>query len=479
MPEKTYLFYDIESTGLNKAFDQVLQFAAIRTDLALNEISRHEITIKLSNDVIPSPGAIITHGIGIAESQKGLPEDEGILQIHTLMNTPNTISVGYNTLGFDDEFLRFSFYKHLLPPYTHQFQSGCARMDIYPMAAVYYLYHNELLQWPQKDGRASLKLEALSQLNALARGPAHDAMVDVEATLALAKHFYQHKDMWDYLCGCFDKNTELARLAKLDTAFQSGGHHPSRALIVLGKLGARANFISPVLSLGQHAIYKNQSIWLRLDTVDLSTLTTDTIITESHVIRKKPAEQEIILPYKERFLAVIDQECLDLAQMNTHYLEANPGILTALCEHHTHYTYPDVDNIDPNAALYTQGFPSRTDEQQYRQFVNAAPRDKVTQYQQLQNPARKENALRILGRHYYSELPVDLQAQYNEYLDCIYHDTQPIIDYKNNRKLTILAALQQIEHIQKAQTLTQKQQDSLQALSDYLQQLQLSTKHTV
>ncbi len=27
----SYLFYDIETTGLNKAFDQVLEFAAIRT----------------------------------------------------------------------------------------------------------------------------------------------------------------------------------------------------------------------------------------------------------------------------------------------------------------------------------------------------------------------------------------------------------------------------------------------------------------
>ena len=39
----TYLFYDLETTGLNPCFDQVLQFAAIRTDLSLNEIERHEI----------------------------------------------------------------------------------------------------------------------------------------------------------------------------------------------------------------------------------------------------------------------------------------------------------------------------------------------------------------------------------------------------------------------------------------------------
>ena len=35
---ETYLFYDIETTGLNRAFDQVLEFAAIRTDCDLNEL---------------------------------------------------------------------------------------------------------------------------------------------------------------------------------------------------------------------------------------------------------------------------------------------------------------------------------------------------------------------------------------------------------------------------------------------------------
>ncbi len=52
---ETYLFYDIETTGLNRAFDQVLEFAAIRTDGDLNELDRFTATIRLRPDVIPSP----------------------------------------------------------------------------------------------------------------------------------------------------------------------------------------------------------------------------------------------------------------------------------------------------------------------------------------------------------------------------------------------------------------------------------------
>lgn len=37
---QTLLFYDLETSGINNSFDQVLQFAAIRTDLDFNEIER-------------------------------------------------------------------------------------------------------------------------------------------------------------------------------------------------------------------------------------------------------------------------------------------------------------------------------------------------------------------------------------------------------------------------------------------------------
>ena len=73
MPQ-TFLFYDIETTGLNKSFDQVLQFAAIRTDCNLKELERHEFLIRLNPDVIPSPMAMITHHLSLKEINQGLNE---------------------------------------------------------------------------------------------------------------------------------------------------------------------------------------------------------------------------------------------------------------------------------------------------------------------------------------------------------------------------------------------------------------------
>src|SRR5581483_9908628 len=100
--EPSYLFYDIETTGLNKSFDQILQFAAIRTTLDFKEIARTEISIKLNQDVIPSPDAILIHRLGIDTMLQGITESAAAYKIHQLFNTPGTISLGYNTLGFDD-----------------------------------------------------------------------------------------------------------------------------------------------------------------------------------------------------------------------------------------------------------------------------------------------------------------------------------------------------------------------------------------
>ena len=46
-----YIFYDLETTGQNACFDQVIRFAAKETDCQLNILKHHNIDIKLRNDI--------------------------------------------------------------------------------------------------------------------------------------------------------------------------------------------------------------------------------------------------------------------------------------------------------------------------------------------------------------------------------------------------------------------------------------------
>lgn len=453
--QHTFLFYDVETTGLNKCFDQVLQFAAIRTDLDLNELSRHEIQIKLNKDVVPSPHAVITHQISLSDMQRGTLEIDAIRDIHQLLNQPGTISLGFNTLGFDDELLRFSFYRNLLPPYTHQYANQCGRMDLYPLTVLYYLFHHEALHWPVINGIVSLKLEAISAANSLMTGRAHNAMVDVEATLALAKKFCKNKKMWDYACGYFHKHTDIERGDRLPICFETEDRLFRDGLIVNAKFGAHHNFIAPVLSLGQHKHYKNQTLWLRLDSEALLETNDNNISETTFAVRKKMAEQVIILPPEERYSQKIQTDRLKLAAENKRRLLNNEKLLHAIADYHLNYKYPLVPNVDIDADLYNQSFPTPYEDKQYRDFHTAKKAEKALAARKISKTTRREQALRIVGRHYPDLLSETEQKDFQEY-----HESKPI-DFRGNFKLTWQEAKEQALQLQQEKRLTEQQKKLL------------------
>lgn len=59
------VFYDTETTGINTNYDQIVQFAAIRTDGDLNESVRFNLRSRLLPYVVPSPYALQVTGLTI------------------------------------------------------------------------------------------------------------------------------------------------------------------------------------------------------------------------------------------------------------------------------------------------------------------------------------------------------------------------------------------------------------------------------
>ena len=288
--KNSYLFYDLETSGLNKCFDQVVQFAAIRTDLEFNELEHYEFLVKLNPDVIPSPSAFLTHHIAIKDLElKGKNEYEVITAIHKLFNQPGTISVGYNTLGFDDEFLRFSFYRNLLEPYRHQYANGCSRMDIYPITVLYHLFKPEIINWPEINGIKSLRLEHLSTANNFNLGAAHNAMVDVKATIELAKLLQRDQASWEYASGFFDKKCDMERFVK----YQKGVSLQS-AILISGKFGRVNHYASYAICLGMHRHYRNQSIWWPIDREIMSNFKDEVAPAELITLHKRFGEPPLL-----------------------------------------------------------------------------------------------------------------------------------------------------------------------------------------
>lgn len=454
---ETYLFYDLETTGLNKCFDQVVQFAAIRTDKQLRELERHEIMIRLLPDVTPAPDAIITHRIGIKQMQQGESEISAIQKIHHLLNTPGTISVGYNSLSFDDEFLRFSFYRNLLAPYTHQYANQCGRMDIYPMVTMYFLFNNDSLRWPTIENKISLKLEAINQQNNLASGQAHNAMVDVEVTLALARKLLKQKKMWNYLIKSFDKKTDLNRMTQLPFSLAAGDCQFQEGIMVSGTFGHNNAFHVPVVGLGQHLHYKNQSLWLRLDQEILGNTSLDltSIAENTFVIRKKPAEQPILLPPSERFKSHLSKERKQITDKNRLWLQKNPDIMRAICQYHCNFKYPKVEHVDSQAILYEAGFPSPQQERLYASFHQAKAAQKSALAEKISDRHRRELAHRLVARHFPDALSQHAKADYEQYCQQIQSDKPPI-DFRGEPQRNRQQALDTINELRQ-KTLEEEQ----------------------
>ena len=62
-----FVFYDLETTGISPAYDQPLQFAAIRTDDDFIEIERINLRCRIAPHIIPSPRALIVTGVTPAQ----------------------------------------------------------------------------------------------------------------------------------------------------------------------------------------------------------------------------------------------------------------------------------------------------------------------------------------------------------------------------------------------------------------------------
>lgn len=466
----TYLFYDLETTGLNRAFDQVLQFSSIRTDLAFNELERHSINVSLRRDVIPTPEAMIVHGIDFTAVDGGLPELEAITEIHRLLNRQGTISLGYNTLGFDDEFLRFSFYRNLLPPYTHQFHQGCRRMDLFPATILYYLFKPDVLRWPKKNDKPSLKLEDLSALNDLSKGPAHDAMVDTMACLSLARQLAKEEEMWHYVTGYFDKSVDQERINALPVAFQTSAGPHRLGLMVAGEFGSGALFLAPVISIGQSTPYANQTLWLRLDRPELRETQAGAYDETTWVVRKKLGEPGLVLPPLERYWHRLDDTRRSLVEENKEWLLAHEDTMIDIIRYHREYRYPVVPDVDADAALYEIGFMSKKDEEICRQFHAADIKAKGRLAEKLTTPTHRELAGRIMARNFPKGVSGKWHSRFNQYLNRIHPkqaENAPV-DYRGQKRLTPLGALKEIDAIREERELNENQIKVLGNLETYL-----------
>ncbi|CAK8725319.1 exodeoxyribonuclease I [Candidatus Electrothrix laxa] len=367
----TLLWHDYETWGIDPRRDRPAQFAALRTDSELEEISEPiMLYCRPADDFLPHPEAAMLTGISPQEAAgKGLNEAEFFGRINAAFSEPGTCGVGYNSIRFDDEVTRFGFYRNFIDPYAREWQNGNSRWDIIDLVRLTYALRPEDINWPEKkDGSVSFKLEDLTAANGIEHNGAHDALSDVRATIALARLIKELKPrLYAYYFNLRSKH-EAARMLDLR------GH--GVVLHVSGMYPAAQGCIAPVIPLLQHPRNKNEIIVydLRRDPQNLLRMTVDEMEDNLYTrnedlpegverialkgvhLNKSPA----LAPINTLTPGLAEQWQVNWQQVEQHcqQLLADSTLETRLVE--LYLRVPDTGIPDVDSALYT-GFISNND----------------------------------------------------------------------------------------------------------------------
>jgi len=205
----SFLFYDLETFGADPRTSRIAQFAAIRTDADLNVIDEPiSVFVKPADDLLPSPVATLITGIAPQQALRdGISEAQAFALISDEMSRPGTCSLGYNSLRFDDEFVRHGLFRNFHDAYEREWRGGNSRWDLLDVMRFAHALRPEGIIWPKRpDGLTSFKLEHLAEANGVREGDAHEALSDVRALIGLARLLKASQPkLWDYALRLRDK----------------------------------------------------------------------------------------------------------------------------------------------------------------------------------------------------------------------------------------------------------------------------------
>lgn len=362
-----FVFFDTETTGLSRDFDQILQFAAILTDNNFRELDRFEIRCRCLPWVVPAPMALKVTGVTPQQlTDSTLPsffEMMGAIKNKLTAWSPATF-VGYNSMRFDEPLLQRAFWQTLHPPYL-TVTGGNSRMDLLPIVQAASHLAEGALSFPRTEkGNIGFKLDAVAPLNGFAHANAHDALADVEATINIAGLISERVPaLWQ---------SSVARSTKQATAgILQQGRPVYVAEYFMGK---------PVVWWGQR-IDNNRARGTNASVVRLETDWREVAKADAPAFEKllasspKPLRQlglnkaPVVFTVEEAKLhwnAELDEQAAAVSA----FLNASPGICRNILDHYSaiQQPWPEPEHLEQRIF---EGFPSRTDEQAMLNFQNA------------------------------------------------------------------------------------------------------------
>ena len=275
----TFYFYDLETSGINPRAQRIMQFAGQRTDENFNPIGDPQNwLVRLTDEILPDPDAIVLTGITPQKTlEEGYSEAEFLALLTEQVLQPDTIILGFNTIRFDDEFMRATLWRNFYDPYEWQWQDGRSRWDLLDVVRMVRALRPEGIKWPTENYKgkkvATNRLELLTKANGLDHENAHDALNDVYATIAIARLLKEKQPkMFDYLLGMRDKN-KVKQLVQ--------GDDPQPFLYCSGRYSTQWDKTTAVVAVGETDNGGFLVYDLRQDPTELASLDDEELIQKA------------------------------------------------------------------------------------------------------------------------------------------------------------------------------------------------------
>ena len=424
---ESFLFYDLETFGQDPRRTRIAQFAAVRTDANLKIIDEPvSFYVKPADDLLPSPVATLITGITQQHAlAEGVSEAEAFARINELMSKPQTCTLGYNTLRFDDEFVRYGLFRNFHDPYEREWRSGNSRWDLLDMLRLVHALRPDGINWPtREDGATSFKLEHLALANDVRQGDAHEALSDVHATIGMARRFREAQPrMWDYALRLRDKRYvgSLLDVVAMEPVLHISMRYPASRLCA-----------APVLPLARHPHINNRVIVFDLegDIEPLLELSVEEITARLYTRAADLPEGQQRIPLKEVHLNKVPALVAwnHLREADFERLQIDPAAIEAKAEKLRElgpqlaekarqvFARERVNDgpVDADASLY-DGFLAEGDKGLLSKVRTAPPEALAELEQRFRDPRLPELLFRYRARNHPQTLDATARSRWDAY----------------------------------------------------------------
>ncbi|MCY4181915.1 MAG: exodeoxyribonuclease I [Gammaproteobacteria bacterium] len=429
MPEKTIYWYDFESFGGDPRRDRASQFAGMRTDENLEAIGEPlMLHCRPAPDFLPDAMACLITGITPQTAlEKGVAEAEFIARIREQFARPGTCVAGYNNIRFDDELTRQLLYRNFFDAYEHEWRDGNSRWDIIDMARLCAAIRPEGINWPRNDeGAVTFRLEALCRANGIQHENAHDALSDVEATVALARLIRDRQPrLYAYAY-------QLRHKDRVEALIDLASHKP--ILHVSGRYPARLGCLALAVPVGAHPRNKNGVVVydLRVDPRQWAGMSDEQLGGRLFASRQELDElggerlplkvlsrnrcpivaSPAVLPAENAAAFGIDRKACGA---NWEYLTGNPRLMRRFCKLFGKDGFGKTEESDPDYQLYGGGFFSDSDRSHMETLRKTAPGELGRYDFPFRDQRLPEMLFRYRARNYPDTLSAEEQERWREF----------------------------------------------------------------